>query len=54
MAQPRVTKPCAGLRSGQLRAKKPRNSEHSEMMKKRPAIAVMTWLVASKKKNCWL
>jgi hypothetical protein len=42
MAQPRVTKPWDGLRSGQLRAKKLRNSEHSETMRKRPAIAVMT------------
>jgi hypothetical protein len=42
MAQPRVTKPCAGLRSGQLRAKKLRKSEHSETMRNRPAIAVIT------------
>jgi hypothetical protein len=42
MAQPRVMKPCEGLRSGQLRAKKPRKSEHSEMMRKRLAMAVMT------------
>lgn len=51
MAQPNVKKPWDGLRRGQLRAKKPRKSEHSETMRKRPAIAVMTWLVASKKKN---
>lgn len=30
MAMPRVTKPCSGLRRGQLRAKKPRKSESSE------------------------
>lgn len=42
MAQPSVTNPWLGLRRGQLRAKKPRNSEHSETMRKRPLIAVMT------------
>jgi hypothetical protein len=52
IAQPSVMNPCAGLRSGQLRAKKPLKSEHSETMRNKPAIAVTTWLVASKKKNC--
>jgi hypothetical protein len=42
MAQPRVTKPCADDSRGQLRAKKPRKSEHSETTRNKPAIAVMT------------
>ena len=42
MAQPKVTKPCAGLSRGQLRAKKLRKSEHSETMRNKPAIAVIT------------
>lgn len=42
IAQPRVTKPCEALSSGQLRAKKLRKSEHSEIMRKSPAIAVIT------------
>jgi hypothetical protein len=51
MAQPRLTKPWLGLRRGQLRAKKLRKREHSETTRKRPTVAVTTWLVASKKKN---
>ena len=51
IAQPQVTNPWPELRRGQLRAKKPRKREHSETMRNKLAIAVMTWLVPSKKKN---